>query len=95
MGNPTACYKFVLKEMIRMSTHTNPYRCMETLKNKSIEELEELVNKHLKDKKLLKAFYAGFATSEFFSQCCNDEANAFPLNDIYDFCGIEDNEEEE
>lgn len=99
MGNPIHGYKWVLKEMIRLATDFDKFRCDEILKDKTIPELEELVNKHLSGNNLEKAFFAGFASAEYIQEItehgCNDELNAFisGLGNIYDFCGIKEEEE--
>ena len=99
MGDTTKGYKEVLKEMIRLATNFDKFRCDCLLKDKSIEELEEIVNNHLGSNNLEKAFFAGYASAEYIQEIIengsNDELNAFSFEMIYDFCGIEEKDEEE
>ena len=99
MGSTIKGYKEVLKEMIRLATNFDKFRCDCLLKDKSVEELEEIVNNHLGKNALEKAFFAGYASAEYIQEIIengsNDELNAFSFEMIYDFCGIEENEEED
>lgn len=101
MGNTLIGYKNVLIKMVSLAIDGNQFRCESMLKDNTIEELEEIVNNHLGGNDLEKAFFAGFASSEYIQEInekgCNDELNAFvsSLGMIYDFCGIKEDEDED
>lgn len=99
MGSPVWCYKEILKDLIRLEKEISVKKSEEELKDKTVEELEEIAKTELSDNYPLKCFYAGFAVSEFIgahrengdviNACCGS------ISMIYDLLNIKEKDDED
>ena len=98
MGSPEFCYKEMMKNYILLSVGTSKSLRKrfndDTLKDKSIDELESIIKQFNRNHSSYSHFIAGMATNQFLSEWSesNDMINASfgALGDLMELVGVYD-----